>query len=227
MPHWAECNRTGGLVQIDLNGTEYEVRGAGEALSLVAPDEDVILIHRRADGAVLQCAGTTAQGFVVDAIGENVGNQMSASHDVPASAVATMFDRFAAGDPGWSSGPVWQGSPAADGGSAPSMRKPIIGILLLALGAVAGAVVASVWRRLVAVPWLCDQDGREVVRTTVGSGGVGLGDNGHRCYFADGTDQSVFDVAATFAWFEVFVFLAVLAIVWFGVTWLSAKLFLR
>ena len=168
-----------------------------DALTSVAPHDPVTIVHERADGAVLRAAGSSATGFTVDVRGGHTGDQTSAG-SLPASAVESMFDRFAARDTGWPGAVVWhQDVPVA------THRRRTGGVRVLAfvIGMVTGIAVLVVIRSYVTVPWLCDRDGREV--DTVRLGALGVGRSGTECVFVDGSVVSVFDLDAGLAWAEL------------------------
>lgn len=193
---------------LQINGDPTEVVRTREALTSVPPRDEVTIAHERADGAVLRAVGSSATGFIVDVRGGHTGDQTSAGR-LPASAIESMFDRFAARDTGWPGAVVWQqGAPVAT-----HRRRSGAGVRLLAIiiGTVAGVAVLVVLRSAVTVPWLCERDGREAESVRLGTAGVGPG--GTECVFADGTVESVFDLDAGWAWAELgcSVLIAVLA----------------
>ena len=183
---------------LDINGDSTEVVRTRDALTSIAPHDEVMIVHERADGAVLRAVGSSATGFVVDVRGGHTGDQTSASR-LPASAIESMFDRFAARDTGWPGAVIWQqGTPVAT-----HRRRSGLGVRILAIiiGIVGGVAVLVVLRSAVTVPWLCERDGRDVESVRLGTAGVGP--SGTECVFADGAVESVFDLDAGLAWAEL------------------------
>ena len=151
---------------IEANGDEIEVSSARAALERFGPHDEVALAHRRGDGAVLRAAGSSVRGFVIDVTGGHTGTRTSSSRSLKASTVATMFDRFAAGDTGWPGPVVWQDE--TDAAPVRRRRSPVRGVVATLSGLVIAVVVVALLRRTVTVPWVCGRDGGTVRRVRHG-----------------------------------------------------------
>lgn len=209
---------------VEVNGSEHEVDTGRAALALVGPHEDVTVVHRRADGAVLRLTGTATRGFAIDVEGGHTGTRSSASRTVAASTVATMLDRFAAGETGWPGAIVW--GDEATGARMIRRRNPVAGVVAMLVGFVVAVVAVALLRRAVTVPWLCGRDGRKVEAVRLGNRGLAMG-RGDECEFVDGALVDVFDVGSGIAWAETAAALLLGLLVWYLATRVVTRLFTR
>lgn len=193
---------------VELNGDPREFGSARDAFASVGPHDEVIVVHRRADGATLQAAGDATSGFVIDVRGGHTGNRTSAGHALKATTVATMFDRFAANDTGWPGATVWADERI---GAVPKRRSLVVSMLVFVVAMVAAIATWLALRWFVTVPLVCGRDGRELDRVEL----RGLGsDGGDLCVFTDGTEVGATTVSPTLGWIELIVMLATLFVLW-------------
>lgn len=198
-------------MQVELNGEPRDVGSARDALAAVGPHEEAILVHRRADGAMLQAAGDATSGFVVDVRGGHTGNRTSASQAIKATTVATMFDRFAANDTGWPGAIVW--ADERTGTAGPKRPSPVITVIKLVVAVVLAIATWLALRMFVTVPFVCGRDGRTLDRVEIRGASLG-GDGGDLCIFADGSELPSLDVAPVLGWVELAVMIIGLFVLW-------------
>lgn len=196
-------------MQLEIDGERRDVGSARDAFASVGPHDDVVVVHRRADGAVLQAAGDATSGFVVDVRGGHTGDRTSASHALKATTVAVMFDRFAANDTGWPGAVVWADEGVATSG--PRRRSPVTSTIVFVVALVGAIATWLALRWFVTVPFVCRRDGRELERVEL-RGASGRG--GDLCVFVDGAEVRVTSVSPTLGWAELVVMLVVVFLVW-------------
>jgi hypothetical protein len=194
-------------VQVEINGEVREVASGRDAIAAVGPHDELILVHRRSDGAVLQLGGTPISGFVVEVDGGHTGRRTSASRTIPASTVATMLDRFAAGDTGWPGATVWYDETT----KAPRARRsPIPAMVAFVITMVVSIVAVMMLRRFVTLPWVCGRDGGDVESVRLVGGDSGT----DRCVFTDGTVLDAVDVAGAWWWAEIALSILAVFVLW-------------
>ncbi len=204
---------------IVANGDEIEVSSARAALERFGPHDEVSLVHRRADGAVLRAVGSPVRGFVIEVTGGHTGTRTSSSRSLKASTIATMFDRFAVGDTGWPGPVVWQDE--TDAAPVRRRKNPVWGVVATLSSLVIAIVAVALLRRTVTVPWVCGRDGAEVTDVRIGGRGVATTAD---CVFVDGRVIGMLDVDVTFGWAEVIVTTVAVVVLWYLIARIVARL---
>lgn len=212
-------------MQVEIDGEVREVGSGRDALASVAPHQQVVVLHRRDDGAVLQLIGSSARGFGVEVDGGHTGRRSSANRAMSATTVATMLDRFAARDTGWPGAVIWRDE--TTGASRSAGPGPVRRVLAVLAGLVVAVVTVSVLRSAVTVPWLCGRDGRDVESVRIAGDGLRIGRRARECTFTDGSVVAADDLGAGYMWAEVGVTALAAVVIWYVVARLVERMLSR
>jgi hypothetical protein len=212
-------------MQVEIDGEVLEVGSGRDALASVAPHQQVVVSHRRADGAVLQLIGSSAHGFGVEVEGGHTGRRSSANRAMAATTVATMLDRFAARDTGWPGAVIWRDeATGAVRSTRPSRARRALAVVA---GLVVAAVAVSILRSAVTVPWLCGRDGRDVESVRIAGDGLRIGRRAQECTFTDGSVVAASDLGAGYVWAEVIATALAAIVIWYVVARLVQRVLTR